>query len=232
MAELEQVASLQQEIWGAREVAAPSYLLKAMSVAGGIVLLAESAGQPLGFAYGFTGRSSDGSIYHRSHAAGVVPTARDSGIGRALKLAQRERALAQGLSLMVWTFDPTQGRNAHFNLNLLGATARRFHRDYYGERSDPMNQGRHSDRLVVEWPLRPEQQELVRHMRLHPSREVLVPSWLTNPSPGSKTEEPYREFREAVEEAFSMGLVAVGYNRKRLSYTFSEPSASFPDPVE
>ncbi len=232
MAELEQVASLQQEIWGAPEVAAPSYLLKAMSVAGGIVLLAEGADQPLGFAYGFTGRSSQGSIYHRSHAAGVVAGARDSGIGGALKLAQREQALTLGLSLMVWTFDPTQGRNAHFNLNRLGATARRFHRDYYGERSDPMNHGRHSDRLVVEWRLLPEQQGPVEQMRRNASLEVSMPPALVNPSPGPRTEAAYRKFREAMEDAFSRGLVAVGYDRERMAYYFSEPAGSLPAAVE
>ncbi len=226
------MASLQAEIWGAPEVAAPSTLLKAMANAGGIVLLARAAGAPVGFAYGFTGRSPQGRVYHRSHAAGVLASCRDAGVGRALKLAQRRHALAQGLDLMVWTFDPGQSRNAHFNLSRLGAVARRFHRDYYGTRTDPLNQGRPSDRLVVEWHLDQGRGRAIAGVRRHPVMLAPVPPALLGPTAPEDMWPSYRALRRSLEEGFRRGLTAVDFSPADAGYWFSPLPAGFPDPVE
>ena len=75
----------------------------------------------VGFAYAVVGMK-DGQPMQWSHMAGVLPEFR-GGLGYRLKLAQRERALAQGLDLIEWTFDPLQAMNAHFNFAKLGGVA-------------------------------------------------------------------------------------------------------------
>src|SRR5205823_6193082 len=75
------------------------------------------------------------------------------GIGRSLKLAQRERALARGIKVIEWTFDPLQIRNAHFNIARLGALARRYLPDFYGRSSSILHGGLPTDRLLAEWRL-------------------------------------------------------------------------------
>ena len=203
-----------------------------MASAGGIVLLASARGGPVGFAYGFTGRSASGQLYHRSHAAGVLASCRDSGVGRALKLAQRRRALAQGLDLMVWTFDPGQSRNAHFNLNRLGAVARRFHRDYYGTRTDPLNQGRPSDRLVVEWYLDSARSRAVDRVRRRPLVLVPTPPILLQARELPDMGPAYRVLRLGLEGAFRQGLAAVDFSQADGGYWFAALPGGLSEPVE
>ena len=228
--ELEQVSQLQGQIWGAAEVAAPSSLLKAISEAGGVVLLAMEGSLAVGFAYGFVGRDDHGHLYHRSHAAGVLPGLRDAGVGRSLKLAQRRWARAQGLDRMVWTFDPSQLRNAHFNLHRLGAVARRHHRNYYGRRSDDLNQGRPTDRLVVEWFLSPVLTGALRALRRRGGLEIPVPPGLlgTGPPPLADLHRLRRRLRRALGD----GLTIVDYDRERSAYVAAELPAGFPPPAE
>ncbi|HUY54828.1 MAG TPA: hypothetical protein VMV23_06690 [Candidatus Nanopelagicaceae bacterium] len=228
--DLESISSLQASIWGSVEVAAPASLLKAMAAAGGITLLAEAAGQPVGFAYGFTGRTPAGVLYHRSHAAGVLAGVRDAGVGRGLKLAQRRHALAQGLNRMVWTFEPSQMRNAHFNLHRLGGVARAFHRDYYGRRLDALNTLGPTDRLVVEWFLAKEEPRALASLRQHPVASVQVPEAVAQPSP--QGDAARRALRRDLERAFAGGLTAVDYNSQTRSYWFAELPSSFPARAE
>ncbi len=228
--ELEQVSGLQGQIWGATEVAAPSSLLKAISEAGGVVLLAREGSRPVGFAFGFLGTDPQGRLYHRSHAAGVLPELRDAGVGRSLKLAQRHWARAQGLERMVWTFDPAQLRNAHFNLHRLGAVARRHHPDYYGRRTDDLNQGRPTDRLVVEWFLDPVPAGALRALRRRGGLAIPVPSGLlgTGPPPLADLLRLRRRLRRALAE----GMAVVDYDRERRAYVAAELPPGFPPPAE
>ena len=228
--DLESISALQASIWGSVEVAAPASLLKAMAAAGGITLLAEVGGRPVGFAYGFTGRTPAGVLYHRSNAAGVLAEVRDSGVGRALKLAQRRQALAQGLNRMVWTFDPGQARNAHFNLHRLGGVARTFHRDHYGQRRDALNSLGSTDRLVVEWFLAKEESRALANLRQHPAETVRIPDTVAQPSPQGAVAR--RTLRRDLERAFARGLTAVDYDSQTRSYWFAELPSSFPARVE
>jgi predicted GNAT superfamily acetyltransferase len=102
----------------------------------------------VGFTYGFVGLDH-GTPYHYSQTAAVDPAAQGRGVGRQLKRAQAEVARRAGVRTMRWAFDPLQARNAHFNLDVLGAVGRWFHRDYYGLQD---HNGR-TDRIVVEWDL-------------------------------------------------------------------------------
>lgn len=91
-------------------------------------------------------------VFH-SDLLAVRPELRDRGIGRRLKLAQREWALRQGLHLITWTYDPLQARNGYLNLTRLGGLARRYVREFYGGLDDELNRGLPADRLVIEWYL-------------------------------------------------------------------------------
>jgi predicted GNAT superfamily acetyltransferase len=74
-------------------------------------------------------------------------------VGRILKLFQRDEALGRGIRLVEWTFDPLELKNAHFNLNRLGAICRRYVPNLYGVTTSPLHRGIATDRLVAEWRL-------------------------------------------------------------------------------
>jgi len=84
----------------------------------------------------------------------VLDGHRDCGIGRRLKLFQRKDALARGINLVEWTFDPLVTKNAYFNFMRLGAIARRYLPNAYGITTSPLHGSLPTDRLVAEWHLR------------------------------------------------------------------------------
>lgn len=152
---LRRLEDLQQRVWGMpdRDIVPMHQLLAAVS-AGGVVLGAFApGGELIGFCYAFLGQRA-GRLLLYSHMAGVAEEWRGRDVGFQLKRAQRDAALARGLDWMVWTFDPLQSGNAYFNLHRLGALARRYHVNYYGEMLDDLNRGGESDRLEVDWLLR------------------------------------------------------------------------------
>jgi len=95
----------------------------------------------------------NGVPYLHSHMTGVQSDYRDQGVGRMLKLFQRDEALSRGIRLVQWTFDPLELRNAHFNLNRLGAICREYLPNLYGVTTSPLHRGLATDRLLVEWRL-------------------------------------------------------------------------------
>jgi predicted GNAT superfamily acetyltransferase len=101
---------------------------------------------------------------------GVVEEYQNRGIGRLLKLAQREDALERGIRLIEWTFDPLQLKNAHFNIERLGAIVRRYIPNLYGRTSSPLHAGLPTDRLVAEWWVRSQRVEEVLGGRVRPMR--------------------------------------------------------------
>lgn len=149
--ELEACVDLQMQIWGYSERdAAPAHVLVVAAKTGGHVLGAFVGSRQVGFALAFAARDH-GRDYLYSHMVAVLPEYRDRGIGRALKLKQREQALAQGLGLIEWTFDPLEIKNAHFNIAGLGVIIRQYLPDHYGRTSSPLHAGLPTDRLLAEW---------------------------------------------------------------------------------
>ena len=153
MPDLVATVDLQKAVWGMRdvEVASP-HTLRAIVHSGGVVIAAESAGRLVGFCTGFAAWRGD-ELWLWSHMAGVLPSLQGGGIGFRLKQAQREWALANGYRRMAWTFDPLQSGNANFNFNRLGAIARNYSANHYGEMNDGINAGLASDRLEAQWQL-------------------------------------------------------------------------------
>jgi len=156
IAEFERMVELEIEVWKfvEREVV-PSQMYVVASKIGGQVLGAFVGETMAGFILAYPG-IRDGRPYLHSHMAAVLPDFRDLGVGRRLKLAQREDALARGIPLVEWTFDPLQSRNAYLNICRLGGVARRYLTDVYGSTSSPLHAGLPTDRLVAEWHLESE----------------------------------------------------------------------------
>lgn len=156
-----QCEEVQKQVWAMpdfRDVVPASFLVTAAKN-GGILIGAFQAGRMVGFAFGFLGSEGSGGARrykHTSHMLGVLPHMRAGGLGAQMKWLQRRVALEQGLDLMTWTYDPLQAVNALLNLNRLGAIARRYIRNAYGEMTDALNAGIASDRFEVEWLLMDE----------------------------------------------------------------------------
>ncbi len=144
---------LQREIWGEADLEVePATMFVVAAHTGGEVLGAFDGDRLVGYTLALVG-VRDRTTYLHSHMAGVKPQYRDRGVGRMLKLFQRSEALSRGIRLIQWTFDPLEARNAHFNLNRLGAICRTYQPNLYGVTTSPLHRGLATDRLLVEWHL-------------------------------------------------------------------------------
>jgi chorismate synthase len=152
--EFRQVVELEKAIWGYADpgdlVTVPVFIF---TVKRGATLIGafEASNRMVGFAYAVVGMK-DSRPMHWSHMAGVLPDYR-GGLGYRLKLEQRTRALAQGIDLIEWTFDPMQTLNAHFNFAKLGGVVEEYAANFYGESTSALHRGTPTDRLVLSWRL-------------------------------------------------------------------------------
>lgn len=191
---------LQQRVWGcsAAEIV-PAHLLQAHQHHGACLLGAWRQGRLVGFVYAFPG--PPGSDYLYSHLAAVAPEEQGRGSGRQLKEAQGEWARRRGYQRIVWTYDPLQAANARLNIGRLGATAKRYLINYYGELDDELNRGLPTDRLEVDWWL--------DGARTTDSGERISFPWPLDP----KARVHWRQVtRGRFLEAFNKGLAVVGFD--------------------
>jgi predicted GNAT superfamily acetyltransferase len=142
--------ALQREIWGDEfEGAVPAALMQVATYVGGLAVGAFAPdGDLVGVVFGLTG-VQEGRVVHWSHVLGVRASMRNAGVGRMLKGFQRAELARRGVGEMYWTFDPLIARNAHLNLNVLGARVVRYVSDMYGDTGSPLHHGLATDRLVV-----------------------------------------------------------------------------------
>lgn len=144
---------LQKQIWGFADIELlPLRLFVVAQKVGGQTLGAFDGRRMVGFLLAVPGLKQ-GTPYLHSHMMGVLPEYRNLGVGRRLKLAQREEALSRGIRLVEWTFDPLELKNAFFNIERLGAIVRRYVLNQYGVTSSPLHGGLPTDRCVAEWHL-------------------------------------------------------------------------------
>ncbi|MGW5421228.1 GNAT family N-acetyltransferase [Streptomyces sp. NPDC003943] len=150
MEDLDTVSRLYAGIWGTAADSPPvsAEVMRALSHAGNYVAGAYEQGRLVGASVGFYG-DPVGTTLH-SHITGA---SQGRGIGLALKLHQRQWALARGLGRITWTYDPLIRRNAHFNLVKLGARPEEYLRSFYGAMDDAINGGDESDRVLTAWDL-------------------------------------------------------------------------------
>jgi predicted GNAT superfamily acetyltransferase len=152
-------------------------------------------------------------IYLHSHMLGVLPEYRERGLGRRLKLEQRRQALVRGIKLIEWTFDPLETKNAYFNLERLGAIARRYVVDQYGISSSPLHRGLPTDRLIAEWWLESPRVLARAGTQAVPAermeRKIAVP--LQGSLPPESLADVQLQLRNQFQEAFVEGLAVVGF---------------------
>ena len=141
---------LQRHVWGWEQAEiVPPTLLHVVEYVGGLVAGAfDAKSNLLGFVFGITGLR-DGELAHWSHMLGVHESARNLGVGRMLKEYQRDALAAIGVTRIYWSFDPLMAKNAHFNINRLGATVTEYVPDMYGATASPLHLGLATDRLIV-----------------------------------------------------------------------------------
>jgi predicted GNAT superfamily acetyltransferase len=150
--DLAEAVRLQKEIWGFQDVdLLPLRLFVVATKVGGQVLGAFDGKRMIGFCLAIPGVKAGGRPYLHSHMMGVDASYRNAGIGRMLKLRQREDALNRGIELIEWTFDPLEVKNAFFNIERLGANVRRYVLNQYGITTSDLNAGMPTDRCVAEW---------------------------------------------------------------------------------
>jgi predicted GNAT superfamily acetyltransferase len=152
--EFEACVRLEREVWKSADIdVVPIPLFVIAAGTGGQVLGAFHDNQLIGFTMAIAGWRNRKPFLH-SHMTAVSGEYRDRGVGRQLKLFQRADALARGISLIEWTFDPLVTKNAYFNFMRLGAIARRYIPNAYGITTSPLHGALPTDRLVAEWHLR------------------------------------------------------------------------------
>jgi len=154
LADFDACVALQRETWGASfSDVVPGSLLQVSQKVGGLLGGAFEDDALIGFVYSLLG-AYEGSPMHWSHMLAVRPGARGKGLGRRLKLFQREELIKSGIETVFWTFDPMVAANAHLNLNRLGATILRYAPNMYGANTDsPLHVGGETDRLITRWDL-------------------------------------------------------------------------------
>jgi predicted GNAT superfamily acetyltransferase len=148
----------QCQAWGISEdgYLIPVATMVGANLHGGLVLGAfRSSGEAVAMSFAFLGRI-EGRLCLYSQLTGVVPEYQSRGLGYQIKVVQRDFARVEGIGLIAWAFDPLQAGNAHFNLARLGATAGRYVDNMYGERTDALNVGVPTDRLIAEWDVNRE----------------------------------------------------------------------------
>ena len=149
--DLRRLVVLLNQVWGTMTPLVGVELLRALGHTGAYVAGAFSDNRMVGGSLGFLGRHNGELVLH-SHVTGILPGVRKTGLGRQMKLHQRQWAAEQGLETIVWTFDPLVRRNAWFNVGVLGARVDAYLVDFYGPMSDSVNGRDPSDRLLVAWP--------------------------------------------------------------------------------
>ncbi len=223
LAEMRACVALQKEVWNFSDIElVPLRLFVVADRVGGQVMGAFEGGELVGFAFAVPGFRA-GHSYLYSHMLAVRKDYRNAGLGRRLKLYQREDALAHGFELMEWTFDPLEIKNAYLNLEKLGAITRRYHVNQYGITSSPLQGGLPTDRLVAEWWLKSKRVESVLRERKKPPFETLlklsVPAqvyeWKASLATRDRAQEVQDRNRPQFQKAFSEGLAVLGYERDR-----------------
>ncbi len=151
----EACVALQDDTWGhGFSERVPGAILRVAQKIGGVSAGGFAPdGRLLGFVFGLTGLR-DGALVHWSDMLAVRPEVRGSGLAEQLKRYQSAAVRALGVKTMLWTADPLVARNAHFNINRLGALPREYVPNMYGDNTGSVLHGAMpTDRFVYHWDL-------------------------------------------------------------------------------
>jgi predicted GNAT superfamily acetyltransferase len=219
--EMRACVSLQKEVWGFADIElVPLRMFVVAEKIGGQVIGAFENDELIGFAFALPG-VRERQMYLYSHMLAVRQQYRNTGLGRRLKLAQRDDALTRGFDLMEWTFDPLEIKNSYFNLERLGAIARRYNVNQYGITSSPLQGGLPTDRLVAEWWLKSQRVQSVLATGKRPDfnivKTISVPAqiyaWKADAATRNQALQVQERNRAEFQKAFAEGLAVLGYRR-------------------
>ncbi len=219
IAEFRACVALQKEVWNFDDAdLVPLRIFVVGQKIGGQIIGAFEDNDLVGFAFSIPAERG-GRPYLHSHMLAVRESWRNYGLGRRMKLFQREDAIAKGFELIEWTFDPLEIKNAHLNLVRLGAIARRYSVNHYGDSSSPLQGGLPTDRLVAEWWLKSRRVTNLLDRGQAPQFEVEkrieVPAeiyaWKASVAERPRAAEVQKRNREEFLRAFPQGLAALGY---------------------
>ncbi|HEY1400580.1 MAG TPA: GNAT family N-acetyltransferase [Terriglobales bacterium] len=219
--EMQACFALQKEVWAFSDAdLVPIRLFVVANKIGGHVIGAFDGKDLVGFALAIPGMRHGHSYLH-SQMLAVCEQYRNGGLGRRLKLYQRDDALARGFELMEWTFDPLEIKNAYLNIEKLGALARRYNVNQYGITTSPLQGGLPTDRLVAEWWMKSRRVTAVlnggRRPDFEPRASIAVPAqiydWKGSAATRPRALEVQTKNREQFNSAFAEGLVVLGYER-------------------
>jgi predicted GNAT superfamily acetyltransferase len=234
--EFAEAVRLQQEIWGFEDVELlPLRLFVVASKIGGQVLGAfECTGGRAGahqskmvaFCLCIPGLKAGGKFYLHSHMLGVLPAYRNTGLGRKMKLKQREYALASGVDLIEWTFDPLEIKNAFFNIERLGVIVRRYVYNQYGTTSSHLHGGLPTDRLVAEWWICTPRAEAYSNQgpfsRPPVAAKIAVPAEIAEirKHDSKRARDIQQSLGEQFNEQFRAGLAVIGFEKSASAGTY------------
>jgi predicted GNAT superfamily acetyltransferase len=220
LSEFDHCVEIETAVWGYDPAdMIPRRMFLLASRIGGQVMGAFAGETMAGFAMALPGYRH-GHPYLHSHMLAVLPQFRNLGLGRKLKLAQREDALTRGFELMEWTFDPLEIKNAHLNIARLGAIVRRYRRNFYGASSSPLQGGLPTDRVYAEWWLRSKRVCSMlagEQPRFDVLESVSVPAEIYQWKASAANREEARRVQArnaaVLEDAFARGHSVLGYQR-------------------
>ena len=172
----------------------------------------------VGFLLSIPGLKPGGGSYLHSHMLGVLAEYRNRGVGRMLKLRQREDALERGIDLVEWTFDPLELKNACFNMERLGAIVRRYVENQYGTTTSPLHGGLPTDRCVAEWWLASPHAEAIlaaRPPQRHVMERIEVPADIDaiRRAEPRRAREIQKSLGARLTGGFDRGLAVIGFER-------------------
>ncbi len=218
--EFQQAVDLQKKIWGFDDIdVLPVRLFVVATKIGGMSFGAFFEGRMVGFCLGIPGLKPGAKGFLHSHMLGVLPEYNNRGVGRAMKLAQRTDALARGIDLIEWTFDPLEIKNAYFNIEKLGAIIRRYVPNQYGMTTSALHGGLPTDRCTAEWWIESERARAAIDGR--PVNRPAIEATVEVPTTIDELRHTDRQQARAIQEAigerfqklFDMGLAVVGFER-------------------
>lgn len=225
--EFDNCVQLQKEIFGLPDLeVSPRRHLIVSRQAGGWTLGAFSDGRLVGFVHHLIAVREGNEIFGYSHMLAIAREYQNQGVGSLLKWSQRERAIREGRTLIRWTWDPMQARNAYFNLNRLGVTVSSYAANFYGTDyvTSPIQLGAEpgidSDRLFANWQLQSRRVTNLANgsassFTAIPEATIAIPAdWakLSREAPSQAKEEQLR-VRDEFQRAFSSGLICAGFER-------------------
>ena len=221
------VVKLQRQIWGFEDVdLIPLRLFVVATKIGGQVFGAFDGSRMIGFCMSIPGLKPGGETYLHSHMLGVLPDCRNRGVGRRLKMTQREDALKRGIQLIEWTFDPLEIKNAFFNMERLGAIVRRYVPNQYGTTSSPLHGGLPTDRCIAEWWIAsPRVAAITTGQPFERNRiddRIAIPSDIAAIRSGdpARAREIQKSACEHFRSAFDHGLAVIGYEKSERTGTY------------